>query len=54
MFSEWGTVKAPKDAVLTVEVERLDGVDGVALFSIMKFTKDDKKRLAKLKEQYGM
>jgi hypothetical protein len=54
MLSEWGTVKAPKDAVLTVEVERLDGPDGEALFSTMKFTEDKKKRLAELKKQYGM
>lgn len=53
MFSEWGTVDAPKDAILTVEVERLDGPDGNALFSTREFSEDDVKRLEKLKQQYG-
>lgn len=33
MFSEWGTVEAPSDAVLTVEVLGLDGPEEEELFS---------------------
>jgi hypothetical protein len=32
MFSGWGSAQAPKGAVLTVTVERLDGPDGKPLF----------------------
>jgi len=53
IFSEWGKVNAPKDAVLTVEVERLDGADGQALYSLRKFTEDDEMRLNKLKKQFS-
>lgn len=53
MFSDWGTVKAPEDAILTVEVQRLDGPDGEALFSTRDFSDDDGKRLDKLKQEYG-
>jgi len=33
MFSDWGTVEAPPEAVLTVTVIRLDGADGEELLS---------------------
>ena len=33
MFSDWGTVDVPKEAVMTVTVERLDGADGEELLS---------------------
>lgn len=48
MFSNWGSVDAPADAILTVEVEQLDGADGKTLFSTRDFTEDDAQRLAKL------
>ena len=53
-FSEWGTVDAPADAILTVEVEQLDGADGEPLFSSRNFSERDAKRLKKLKEEYGL
>ncbi len=46
MFGEWGRVEAPADAVLTVEVTRLDGADGKAVFDSDAFTEHDAKRLA--------
>lgn len=52
MFSEWGRVQPPSDAILTVEVEQLDGPDGKALFSSREFSDDDAKRLAELKQRY--
>ena len=53
MFSDWGKVDAPKDAVFTVEVRQLDGADGEPLFSINGFTEDDAERLAELENSYG-
>lgn len=52
MFSDWGTVNAPPDAVFTVTVERLDGPDGELLFSTDEFTDSDRERLAELKKKY--
>ncbi len=54
MFSDWGKVKAPSDAIFTVTVEQLDGADGKPLYSTMNFTEYDKKRLAELKKKYGI
>lgn len=34
MFSAWGTVDVPRDAVFTVTVVRLDGADGEAIASV--------------------
>jgi len=53
MFSAWGNVKVPEDAIFTVEVEQLDGADGNPLFSIKDFSQEDVKRLEKLKQEYG-
>jgi len=53
MFSDWGKVKAPADAVFTVEVEQLDGADGEELFSSRNFDEDDAKRLSALLEEHG-
>ena len=53
MFSDWGTVDAPADAILTVEVEKLDGVDGKPIFSSRDFSKRDAERLDKLKKEYN-
>ena len=52
MFSEWGTVDAPSDAVFTVTVERLDGADNEALFSKDIFDDYDQKRLQQLKDEF--
>lgn len=53
MFSNWGSVDAPSDAVFTVEVEQLDGANKESIFSIKDFSEEDAKRLAELKKQFG-
>ncbi len=53
MFSDWGNVDVPGDAILTVEVVRLDGPDGETLFSSEVFDEDDAGRLAELKAKFG-
>ena len=53
MFSDWGKVNAPADAVLTVTVTRLDGADEKALFSTDSFSERDAERLEKLLNRYG-
>lgn len=53
MFSDWGKVEAPADAVLTVEVEKLDGADGNTLFSTRDFTDRDEDRLKRLMAEYA-
>ena len=52
MFSEWGTVEVPKDAIFTVETERLDGVNGESLFDASIFDDDDLERLNELINKY--
>ena len=52
MFSEWGSVDAPADAILTVEVEQLDGPNEEELFSTRNFSEYDADRLKRLNEQY--
>ncbi|WP_301154499.1 DUF6694 family lipoprotein [Metapseudomonas otitidis] len=52
MFSKWGNVKAPADAVFTVEVVRLNGADGNTLFDARGISEQDQKRLADLKQKY--
>src|SRR5690606_7385032 len=52
MFSEWGTVDAPDDAVFTVTVYRLDGADGEPLLTTDGFSERNAKRLAELQEKY--
>jgi hypothetical protein len=54
MFSDWGKVDAPPDAVFTVTVERIDGADGEAVYSTREFDESDRKRLAELKKKYGV
>jgi len=53
-FSDWGKVDAPKDAVFTVTVERLDGPEGKVLFAADQFSKRDEERLSELKEKYNI
>lgn len=52
MFSEWGKVDSPKDAIFTVEVEQLDGVNGKRFLSVRDFSDKDKERLAELEKKY--
>ena len=52
-FSDWGSVDAPTDAILTVEVEQLDGSDSEPLFSSHSFSERDEKRLKELREKYN-
>ena len=52
MFSKWGKVAAPADAVFTVEVTRIDGADGKALFNSEGLGEREQKRLADLKQKY--
>ncbi len=52
-FSDWGSVDTPTDAILTVEVEQLDGPDGKPLFSSRSFSERDEKRLEELTAEYN-
>jgi hypothetical protein len=52
MFSKWGKVSAPVDAVFTVEVTRIDGADGKALFDSVGLSEREQRRLADLKQKY--
>jgi hypothetical protein len=52
MFSQWAVIQVPSDAILTVEVLRIDGPKGEALFSSREFSEKDAKRLAELKQKY--
>jgi hypothetical protein len=52
MFSDWGEVDAPKDAVLTVEVKQLDGPDGEEMYSVNNFGEDEQERLEELLANY--
>jgi hypothetical protein len=54
MFSDWGKVDAPKDAVFTVTVEQLDGPDGKVIYSAREFNESDRERLNELKKQYDV
>ena len=51
-MSEWGKTQAPSDAVLDVEVERLDGPDGTPLFPIYIFGEHGENRLSYLRSKY--
>jgi hypothetical protein len=53
MFSDWGEVDAPADAVFTVTVEQLDGPDGESIYSTREFSEYDRERLNELKKKYG-
>lgn len=53
MFSEWGQVNPPADAVFTVDTVRLDGPDGEAAYNANAFSQDDAMRLAELSARYG-
>ncbi len=51
-FSDWGKVEAPVDAVFTVEVVRIDGPDGNALYSSQGLSEREQKRLSELEQKY--
>ena len=53
MYSDWGKVDAPSDAVFTVIVEQLDGANDEPIFSIRDFSEEDEERLNELKKKYG-
>lgn len=53
MFSDWGKVDVPEDAILTVDVEQLDGIGGEELFSSRNFSERNAERLKKLKDEYS-
>jgi hypothetical protein len=52
MFSDWGKVDAPKDAVLTVDVTQLDGPNGEVMYSVNNFGDDEQERLEELLANY--
>jgi hypothetical protein len=54
MFSDWGKIDAPSDAVFTVTVERLDGADGEPIYSTREFGEYERERLEQLKKEYGV
>lgn len=54
MFSNWGTVDAPDDAIFTVTTQRLDGPDGEALYSVRGFGEREAQRLSELKSRYSI
>jgi hypothetical protein len=51
-YTGWHT-EVPPEAGLEVEVVRLDGADGEALFDAAEFTEEDEARLAALRKEYG-
>lgn len=53
MFSDWGKIDAPADAVFTVTVEQLDGADGRPIYSTREISEHDLARLNDLKKKYS-
>lgn len=51
-FGEWASVDAPKDAILTVEVNRLDGPNGEEIYSVNNFGEYEQERLDELLASY--
>ena len=47
--SELNTISISQNAVFTIEVKQLNGVNNKPLFSVCKFTPEDEKRLKELK-----
>lgn len=52
MFSDWGEVDAPKNAVLIVDVKQLDGPNGEEMYSVNNFGEDEQERLQELVASY--
>lgn len=53
MFSDWGKVEPPADAIFTVEIVELSGNDDAILLSSKSFSESDRERLAKLKKSFN-
>jgi hypothetical protein len=51
MFGEWGT-KTPPDAILTVDVVKLDGPEGKTLYDAEGLSETEQQRLAALQKKY--
>ncbi|SPJ32828.1 DUF6694 family lipoprotein [Kushneria phyllosphaerae] len=51
-FSNWGETEVPSDAVLTVEVLKLDGPDGKALWDASGLNESEEEKLEALKAKY--
>lgn len=51
-FGDWGRLEARSDAILTIEVIRLDGPDGKALFNAQGLTSFEANRLIDLRSRY--
>ncbi|WP_103665702.1 DUF6694 family lipoprotein [Gracilimonas amylolytica] len=51
-YSEWGDLEERSDAILTIEVTRLDGPDGEALFDAQGLSSFEEERLNELKSKY--
>lgn len=51
-FSGWGTTKVPKDALLTVDVVRLDDASGESFLQVDSFSSRDAERLDALMKKY--
>ncbi|MCK9522443.1 MAG: hypothetical protein M0R76_05270 [Proteobacteria bacterium] len=52
MFSDWGKIDAPNDAVFTVTVKKLNDANNESIYSTDEFDKEDLERLNKLKKEY--
>lgn len=48
MFSDWGTVDAPNDAILLLTVTRLDGPNEEPIFDTSEWDSEQDERLEKL------
>lgn len=53
MFSEWGRVDAPADAIFDIEIIGVEGADGKDLYSLRGFSDRDKEKLADLEKKYN-
>lgn len=53
-FGAWGSVDAPDDAVLSVEVYKLEDAQGKPIATANLFTREDQNRLAELIAQHTM
>src|SRR5690606_35253859 len=52
MFSDWGKIDPPADAIFTVEIVELEGNDDIALLSSRSFSEFDQERLEELKKSF--
>lgn len=52
MFSKWGTINIPDDAVFEVEVVEIEGSDNKSIASIKDFTEKDNIKLQELKAKF--